>query len=266
MIKLLIADDEAIEREMLAAILEKEFGSEALVRLAENGRQAVEMAAIWAPDIILIDIEMPGINGIDAARRILDQRAGTKIIFVTAYGVFTYAQEAVKLGACDYILKPVQPEEVVRSVRRAAGQAESHRQLEALAPEASQLTPTASGDKTAALMARVKMYLQHNYMLCDISLDSISEILQINASYFSSLFKRSMGINFVDYLTELRMDAARELLLDPLRSTAEVAGLVGYENANYFTRAFKKKTGMTPTEFRRSAAHEAKARESAGEP
>ena len=258
MIKLLVADDEAIERKMLVSILEKEFSTEAMVRVAENGRQAVEIAAIWNPDVVLIDIEMPGINGIDAARRILDQQAGTKIIFVTAYGVFIYAQEAVKLGACDYILKPAQPEEVVRSVRRAVGQAESHRQLQALAPEAGRLAPGASGDKTAALMARVRKYLQHNYMLCDISLDSISAILNINASYFSSLFKRSMGINFVDYLTELRMNAARELLLDPLRSTAEVAGLVGYENANYFTRAFKKKTGMTPTEFRRSAAQSAR--------
>ena len=98
MIKLLVADDEAIERKMLVSILEKEFSTEAMVRVAENGRQAVEIAAIWNPDVVLIDIEMPGINGIDAARRILDQQAGTKIIFVTAYGVFTYAQEAVKLG------------------------------------------------------------------------------------------------------------------------------------------------------------------------
>ena len=201
MIKLLVADDEAIERKMLVSILEKEFSTEAMVRVAENGRQAVEIAAIWNPDVVLIDIEMPGINGIDAARRILDQQAGTKIIFVTAYGVFIYAQEAVKLGACDYILKPAQPEEVVRSVRRAAGQAESHRQLQALAPEAGRLDPGASGDKTAALMARVRKYLQHNYMLCDISLDSISAILNINASYFSSLFGEYL-LQFLRFIAE----------------------------------------------------------------
>lgn len=254
MLKILIADDEAMERVMLASILEEKFGEQCHLRQAENGRQAVDIAGIWNPDVVLMDIEMPGLNGIEAARRILTQQPGIKLIFITAYGVFTYAQEAVKLGACDYILKPVQAQEVLRSVERAIGQAESHRQLEALAPEVSEMA--VSGDKTNALMSRVQKYLQHNYMLCDISLDSVSAILGINASYFSALFKRSMGVNFVDYLTDLRMQAARDLLTDPLRSTAEVAGLVGYENANYFTRAFKKKTGMTPTEYRRRSSQE----------
>ena len=109
-------------------------------------------------------------------------------------------------------------------------------------------------DKTAVLMGKVKKYLQHNYMVCDISLDSVSAILNLNASYFSALFKRTFQVNFLDYLTELRMEAAKELLHDPLRSTAEVANMVGYESANYFTRAFKKKVGVTPTDYRRGAA------------
>lgn len=254
MIKILVADDEYMEREMLASILEREFGSDAQLRMAENGRQAVDTAAIWNPDVVLMDIEMPGLNGIEAARRIRNQQPMAKLIFVTAYGVFTYAQEAVKLGASDYILKPVQAAEVLRAVRQAVGQAESHRQLEALAPEVEDIGEAGAHDKTNALMARVQKYLRHNYMLCDLSLDSVSAIVGINPSYFSSLFKRSMGVNFVDYLTDLRMQAAKELLADPLRSSAEVASLVGYENANYFARAFKKKTGMTPTEYRRSAA------------
>ncbi len=252
MIKILIADDEYMEREMLADLLDQEFGSEVLVRMVENGRQAVDSAAMWNPDVVLMDIEMPGINGIEAAKQIMEQAGNVKLIFVTAYGVFTYAQEAVKLGACDYILKPVNPAEVARSVRQAVGQVESHRQLQAMAQSVSDLEAGDPQDKTAALMARVKKYLQHNYMRCDISLDSVSEIVGINASYFSTLFKRSMGVNFVDYLTDLRMRSARELLKDPLRSTAEVAGMVGYETANYFTRSFKKKTGMTPTEYRKS--------------
>lgn len=256
MIKILIADDEYMEREMLASILEREFGSDVLVRMAENGRQSVDTAAIWNPDVILMDIEMPGLNGIEASKRIVESGSRGKLIFITAYGVFSYAQEAVKLGACDYILKPVKSAELIASVRRALGQAESHRQLLEMAPETGGLTAEDGYDKTSALMNRVQKYLQHNYMLCDISLDSVSEIVNINASYFSTLFKRSLGVNFVDYLTDIRMQAARELLRDPLRSTSEVAGMVGYENANYFTRAFKKKTGMTPTEYRRSVAQE----------
>lgn len=254
MIKILIADDESYEREILAEILDQRFGREAEVRTAENGRLAVDAAALWAADVALMDIEMPGINGIDAARQILAQRPECKIIFVTAYSLFTYAHEAVKLGACDYILKPVEADDVERAVRRAAAQADAQRQLEAMASDRELLDSADNYDKTAVLMAKVKKYLQHNYMMCDISLDTVSAILNLNASYFSSLFKRTFQVNFLDYLTELRMGAAKELLLDPLRSTAEVANMVGYESANYFTRAFKKKVGMTPTDYRRSAA------------
>lgn len=104
MIKILVADDEGYEREILAEILDKRFGRETEVRMVENGRLAVDAAALWAADVALLDIEMPGINGIGAARQILSQRPECKIIFITAYSLFTYAHEAVKLGACDYIL------------------------------------------------------------------------------------------------------------------------------------------------------------------
>lgn len=254
MIKILIADDEGYERDILAEILDKRFGCEVEVRMVENGRLAVDAAALWAADIVLMDIEMPGINGIDAAKMILDQRPECKMIFVTAFSLFAYAHEAVKLGACDYILKPVDPDDVERAVRRAQAQAEAQRQLEAIASTEDLLEYADNYDKTAVLMGKVKKYLQHNYMMYDISLDSISTILNLNASYFSSLFKRTFQVNFLDYLTELRMDAAKKLLTDPLRSTAEVANMVGYESANYFTRAFKKNVGMTPTEYRRDAA------------
>lgn len=254
MIKILIADDELWQRELLAGMVEQRFGREAEVRTAENGRLAVDAAALWAADVVLMDIEMPGLSGIDAAKQILAQRPECKIIFVTAYSLFAYAHEAVRLGACDYILKPADPDDVERAVRRAAAQAEAQRQLESVASSAGLLESADSYDKTNLLMGKVKKYLQHNYMACDISLDSVSAMLGLNASYFSALFKRTFQVNFLDYLTELRMEAAKELLRDPLRSTAEVAGMVGYESANYFTRAFKKKVGMTPTEYRRGAA------------
>ena len=255
MIKILIADDEGYERELLEGIIAQRFGREAEVRKAENGRLAVDAAALWAADVVMMDIEMPGLSGIDAAKQILAQRPECKIVFVTAYSLFEYAHEAVKLGACDYILKPVEADDVERAIRRAAAQAEAQRQLEAMASSSAELLEDAdSYDKTDLLMGKVKKYLQHNYMAYDISLDSVSAILNLSPAYFSTLFKRTFQVNFLDYLTDLRMDAAKGLLTDPLRSTAEVAGLVGYESANYFTRAFKKKVGMTPTEYRRAAA------------
>lgn len=250
MMKVLIVDDEHIERVMLSEIVQSRFGHEADIRQAESGRQAVDIAGLWGADLVLMDIEMPGINGLEAARQILTQRSECKVIFITAYSLFGYAHEAVKLGACDYILKPVNAEEVEKSIRHAFDQMESQKQLKAVAVK-EETEPAESGD---TLMNKVKHYLQYNYMLYDISLDSISQIVNMAPAYFSSRFKKSFGVNFVDYVTELRMSAAKELLQDPLRSTAEIAGMVGYDSGNYFARAFKKYTGMTPTEYRRNRA------------
>lgn len=250
--KLLIADDESFAREFLAEIIAGQFPHKVQTRLVENGRQAVDTAALWEPDIVLMDIEMPLLNGIEAAKRILAQTPDCKLIFVTAFSIFNYAYEALKMGACDYILKPADPEDIARSVQRCIEQIETERRLKATAPATESLAKSASYDKTGLLMDSVKTYLQHNFMLYDVSLDSISDILNINSSYFSVLFKKSVGINFVDYLTELRINAAKDLLKDPFLTMSEVAGKVGYESANYFTRVFKKHTGSTPTEYRRT--------------
>lgn len=249
MIKLMIVDDEHIERELLLEIVQSRFGHEADIRQASNGRQAVDIAALWGAELILMDIEMPGLNGLEAAKLILAQKPECKIIFITAYSLFSYAHEAVKLGASDYILKPVDPKEVEKAIRHGIVQLESKKELKDIAIE--EQVSAGSGD---ALMDKVKHYLQYNYMLYDISLDSISQIVNMAPAYFSSRFKKCFGMNFVDYVAELRMNAAQELLRDPLRSASEIATMVGYDSASYFARAFKKYTGMTPTEFRRGQA------------
>ena len=267
MIRLLIADDERMEREALADIVMRRFEHEVTVEMAENGRKAADTAVLWEADLILMDIEMPGMNGLDAARAVLAQRPGCRVIFVTAYSLFQYAHEAVHLGACDYLLKPVDPDELEASIRRAIRQIETERKLEALAPIQQEQEPEApaapqeeGGDESsqnALVMAHVRRYLEDNYMF-DISLDSVGEILHISPAYLSAQFKKYQKMNFLDCLTELRINAAKELLNDPFRSSAEVASMVGYEDASYFARAFKKRTGVTPTQYRRQAAKAAK--------
>ena len=269
MIRLLIADDERLEREALAEMVTRRFVEhEIVLEEAENGRKAADTAILWGADLILMDIEMPGMNGLDAARAVLAQRPGCRVIFVTAYSLFQYAHEAVHLGACDYLLKPVDPDELEASIRRAIRQIETERKLEALAPiqpepeapAAPDEEATHGGDESsqnALVMAHVRRYLEDNYMF-DISLDSVGEILHISPAYLSAQFKKYQKMNFLDCLTELRINAAKELLNDPFRSSAEVASMVGYEDASYFARAFKKRTGVTPTQYRRQAAKAAK--------
>lgn len=275
MIRLLIADDEKLEREALAEMVQRRFEREVVLEVAENGRKAADTAVLWGADLILMDIEMPGMSGLDAARAVLAQRPSCRVIFVTAYSLFQYAHEAVHLGACDYLLKPVDPDELEASVRRAMRQIETERKLEELAAAQPQPEQTETEEETedapeegensqtALVMAHVRRYLEDNYMF-DLSLDSVGEILHISPAYLSAQFKKYQKMNFLDCLTELRINAAKELLTDPFRSSAEVASMVGYEDASYFARAFKKRTGMTPTQYRRQASQKAKADPEAG--
>ena len=156
------------------------------------------------------------------------------------------------------------PDELEASIRRAMRQIETERKLEALAPvqpEPEEPAAPAAGAKeeensqSALIMAHVRRYLEDNYMF-DLSLDSVSEILHISPAYLSAQFKKYQKMNFLDCLTELRINAARELLKDPFRSSAEVASMVGYEDASYFARAFKKRTGETPTQYRKRISRE----------
>lgn len=251
MFRILVADDERAERELLSNYLKEDFGVNIDLRVVENGRQAVTMATITESDILLLDIEMPGLSGLEAAKQILDQKKDVKIIFITAFPLFSYAQEALKLGASDYILKPVNRDDLIIAVKRAMDQVDAQKQLSQVASQIENVE-TNSGEQENVLIQKVKSYLDHNYMKLDISLDSMSEMIHLNATYFSALFKKEAGVNFLDYLSDLRINAAKEYLRDPLKGASEIASLVGYDSAGYFTRAFKKRTGMTPTEYRKS--------------
>lgn len=250
--KVLIADSDWLQRQMLEQILINRFPNQVSCRMAENGREALDLATLWDADIILLDFDMPGISGIEVARLILIQRPECRIIFVTGYNDFSHAQQAIQLGACDYILKPLDPNALEHAISRAVNQLQILKLLAKTSPEVIKLLENRMGDAGNMLMGRVKNYLHHNYMRHDVSLDTVSTMVEMNPSYFSVQFKRHFGVNFVDYLTELRIQAAKELLADPIRPAAEVAGMVGYVSANYFSRAFKKKTGMTPSQYRSS--------------
>lgn len=265
MYKILIADDEAMEREALVDLVARRFAHDVEIHTAENGRRAHDMALLLGVDLILMDIEMPGVNGLEAARQVVAKLPGCKVIFVTAYGLFQYAYEAMRLGACGYILKPVIPDEAEGVIRKALTQIETERKLADMAPAAVESAPEQDADGTAdktgskmeLLMQQVKTYIDENYMY-ELSLDGVGDILNISPAYLSSQFKKYLHIGFLDYLTEVRIQAACELLADPLRSTSEVSGMVGYEDASYFARAFKKRTGQTPTQYRRNAARNGK--------
>lgn len=278
--KILVADDEAMERNVLKEILEEHI-PDVTVRTAADGLSAVETATLWGADLALLDIEMPGMTGIRAAAQIRAALPKCQIIFLTAYGRFDYAQEALRLQVYDYLLKPAEDEDVLLAVRRALAKItplEITTPLPATPPPTAQssATPSTAQPKTESvpvvhvplpsledtashtlpeknkkLLLQVQQYLTEHYAQ-EISLEVVADLLDFSPFYLSKLFKNSFGISFIDYLTELRLAAAKELLADPSLSAKEIGERVGYPNSNYFTKMFKKKTGLTPIEYRNS--------------
>ena len=99
------------------------------------------------------------------------------------------------------------------------------------------------------IVVKAKDYIQKNFQN-DLSLDEVSRQLDLSMYYFSKLFKEETGNNFVEYMTNLRMEKAKELLQKDELSMKEICSAVGYSDPNYFSRIFKKNTGATPTEYR----------------
>lgn len=122
MFKILVADDEGIVIDSMRFIIEKEFGGECELHTAKTGRGAIEEAEAFRPDIAIMDIQMPGINGIDAMKEMRENNANLVFIVMSAYDKFDYAQQAIKLGVQEYITKPMDRKKVVAAIRRAMEQ------------------------------------------------------------------------------------------------------------------------------------------------
>lgn len=119
MYRIMLADDEGIVIDSLKFIIEKEFGSQCEVEFAKTGRSVIELAERFRPDIAIMDIQMPGINGIDAMREIKQFSQGTVFIVMSAYDKFDYAKEAIKLGVLEYINKPMERTKIVATLKKA---------------------------------------------------------------------------------------------------------------------------------------------------
>ena len=127
MFRILIADDEGIMRQSIQKTIEGSFGSEVEIALAKTGREVIEQCDSFRPDIAFVDIQMPGISGIQAIEEVQKRYDGIVFVIISAYDKFTYAQEAINLGVMDYITKPVSKKTVLDVCVKAMHQVEETR-------------------------------------------------------------------------------------------------------------------------------------------
>ena len=247
MYKILLVDDEALEREALKIIIEESFSNAKVVGEARFGRESIELNEELNPDIILMDIKMPGINGIEATKIIKDKNKDKYIIILTAYDEFAFAQNAIKAGANDYLLKPARPEEVVAAIEKCIKEIEKDLLIE---EESSKDNTVELEDKcNSREIQRVLEYIAEN-VTNNISLEEAAKVANMSSFYLSKLFKKEMGINFVTYISMQKIQEAKKWLLDTDEPISNIAMELGYNEPNYFSKVFKRIEGMTPTTYR----------------
>lgn len=444
MYRILVADDEALEREGMHWIISNMMQQQITVIEAENGREALQLASIHKPHIVFLDIRMPGMDGLEALRAIQQQSPQTKFVLVTAYESFDYAQEAVRLGAKDYIVKPAKRQDIValieRLIQEIEQQQQEHLQLVEHKERINKLLPLVKSElalrliasaidvqeivnmadsleikpalicaivvalpygeqhrktleqQTLQLVEQLERSLSHPHFhiissplvnehivlfitcemsenegahalldftssvssqlivsyekaapqqqvhigignvhegvtgarrsyyeavfasttavekgqIClfqqiehlhpqphlihkgeqyayvqqaialiqqereqqtfsivdaavhyierfyqrELSLEDVAEHVHLNPYYFSKVFKQQTGETFIDYITRIRIEKAKQWMASKELSLKEICHLVGYNDPNYFSRVFKKVTGKTPTAYR----------------
>lgn len=231
---LLIADDENLELKVLEKTVKKHFVDELEIFASSNGRKASQICDEVKPDIALLDIEMPGMNGIELAKYIKEKYAECIIIFITAYDRFDYAIEAMHIKAFDYLLKPWKEERLCELINTSIENVRSMQKTDSIVHSQKDI---------------IKDYIDRNYKK-DISAKDVAGILGYSDVYFSKVFKQLFDDNFINYLTKIRIDRAKLLLKDVSFNIKEVGKSVGYADSNYFTKVFKRSVGMSPSEYR----------------
>ena len=251
MYRVLLVDDEQIERMALAKKIDRYYGDKVNIYHAVNGREAVDMCSDHKNDIIIMDISMPEMNGVMAAKYIRQIDDKCSIIFLTAYDDFEYARNAIKIRALDYLLKPCDINDLLAvmdmAIQKLDRECDFKGNTKENKPERKRENVKNFDEQTT--IKYLREYVENNYTF-DISMQEVAEDMGYSDAYFSKFFKQYFNQNFTAYLTEYRIKKAKELLTDTNNSIKDISRMVGYEDSNYFAKIFKRIVGEIPSKFR----------------
>jgi two-component system response regulator YesN len=259
--KVIVIDDEPVHvRGIIKYVNWTKLGYDKVVGIF-NSKEALTIMQDEKFDLVITDINMPEINGLELIHRINLLGKQPDIMIVSGYNEFTYAQEAIRLGVCAYILKPVKPEEIEENIRflseKKKGELlESDNKIEVdilneIRRENNIVIGNDERKRIHPSIQKILLYIGKNYEK-EITVQEIAEQFQINESYLSTLFKKEIGINLSIYLQRYRIYKAMELLKNSDLRINEIAYKVGYQNPCYFTEQFKKIFNITPSEIRKN--------------
>ncbi|MDD3252966.1 MAG: response regulator [Lachnospiraceae bacterium] len=248
MIKVLVIDDEMFVRKGI--VMETDWDALGCVVVAEasNGQEGIEAVHKYMPELIISDIRMPKMDGIAMLHQLREEGSAVEVIFLTAYSEFSYAREALKLLAFDYLLKPFEDGELEEAVLKVKKRIESKN---GTSDPADQILPQISADKSSksGYIQEALAYIAEHYGDSHMSVGVIAESLGLSEGHLSHLFKKETDYTVMSYITRYRMRAAIKLLENCRYKVYEVAEMVGYKDITYFSSTFKKIVGVSPSEY-----------------
>lgn len=237
--RVIIVDDEPKIRNGLKKILESQDFLE-VIGVYEDAHSALLDTYGKRIDVMITDIKMPGESGLDLIRKIRDEKRELKIIILSGYGNFSYAQKAIELGVDRFFLKPTKIKEILNYLITL------HREKMQYTKE---VVPVEEVSGNNILVKKARQYI-HTHYDDKIILKDIAESLKISPNYLCELFKKHTGENIKDYIIRYKLKKACLYLDDISYQISEISKMVGYKEPKYFSSAFKKLYGITPFEYR----------------
>ncbi len=248
MTTVMIVDDEKLVRMGIKEETDWDLIGCEVVAEASNGEEALQLAEKTRPDLVISDIRMPRMDGIELAGKLLEKYPSMKVIFLTAYNEFEYARKAVRIGVSDYILKPFQDGELEASVQRLL---HLHPNTPASVKELEEtLVPLIQKDTVSNRYVQTALaYIEEHFSDPDFSIGKLADSMGVSNGHISRLFKSELDLGINNYLTRYRIRKAMDYLKDVQMKVYEVAELTGYQDIAYFSNTFKKLVGRSPSDY-----------------
>lgn len=239
-VKLLVADDEDIIRTGTAKYIRLHTDRFDKIYEAGNGQEALDCILKYQPDIVLLDVQMPLKNGIDVMHETAKAGLHPIVVILSGYDEFRYAQQALKYGARDYLLKPARAKDILECLNRLADEYFGREETGEKAD---------NGRQENHLLHLAKEYIAEHYAE-ELTLTEVTEAAGISGGYLSTLFTQKEKCGFVDYLNGIRIDRACCYLEQDYLKNYEIAYKVGFRDEKYFSKVFKRIKGVSPKEYR----------------
>lgn len=249
---ILVVDDEPRSREGIKKTIIKESLEQYKVLTASNAKEALEVIDDTKINVLITDIKMPEMSGLDLLRELKEKTKDPVVIIISAYSEFDYAHQALEMGVVNYLLKPIPKKKLMEAVEKAIA-IDEEKTKKGLINKIVDDTLLEANEYQSLnkSIQEVMDYVEDNFN-ADISLKGIAEIVHLNASYLSSLFKEELNMTFSEYLTRRRIQEAKRLLMQTDLTINEIAEKVGYQTAKYFIKIFKQYENTTPNSYRKS--------------